>query len=95
MRISLEWPQGHACSFQVDDGAVGQRGDAGIQRPDQPGGDAAAAAFDLTQPAISHHLKVLREAEIVDCERLGTWAYYWLVPAALGRTSYLLSLPSS
>ena len=53
------------------------------------------AAFDLTQTAISHHLKVLREAGIVDCERLGTWAYYWLVPAALGRMSSLLSLPSS
>jgi ArsR family transcriptional regulator len=52
-------------------------------------------AFDLTQPTISHHLKVLREAGIVDCERRGTWVYYWLVPAALGRMSALLSLPSS
>ncbi|HEX3489143.1 MAG TPA: metalloregulator ArsR/SmtB family transcription factor [Streptosporangiaceae bacterium] len=50
-------------------------------------------AFDLTQPTISHHLKVLREAGIIDCERRGTWVYYWLVPAALERMSALLSAP--
>jgi ArsR family transcriptional regulator len=48
-------------------------------------------AFSLTQPTISHHLKVLREAGIIDCERRGTWVYYWLVPAALERMSALLS----
>jgi len=48
-------------------------------------------AFDLTQPTISHHLRVLREAGIIDCERRGTWVYYWLVPAALERMSALLS----
>jgi ArsR family transcriptional regulator, arsenate/arsenite/antimonite-responsive transcriptional repressor len=54
-------------------------------------------AFDLTQPTISHHLKVLREAGIIDCERRGTWVYYWLVPAALERMAALLSrlLPQS
>ena len=52
-------------------------------------------AFSLTQPTISHHLKVLREAGIIDCERRGTWVYYWLVPAALERMSTLLSLPTS
>jgi ArsR family transcriptional regulator len=51
-------------------------------------------AFDLTQPTISHHLKVLREAGIIDCERRGTWVYYWLVPAALERMSTLLSPPA-
>ncbi len=51
-------------------------------------------AFDLTQPTISHHLKVLREAGIIDCERRGTWVYYWLVPAALERMSALLSPPA-
>jgi ArsR family transcriptional regulator, arsenate/arsenite/antimonite-responsive transcriptional repressor len=50
-----------------------------------------ATAFDLTQPTISHHLKVLREAGIVDCERRGTWVYYRLVPAALGRMATVLS----
>jgi ArsR family transcriptional regulator len=51
-------------------------------------------AFDLTQPTISHHLKVLREAGIIDSERRGTWVYYWLVPAALERMSALLSPPA-
>lgn len=32
--------------------------------------------FDLTGPTISHHLKVLREAGLVDSERRGTWVYY-------------------
>jgi ArsR family transcriptional regulator, arsenate/arsenite/antimonite-responsive transcriptional repressor len=41
------------------------------------------AAFDLSQPTISHHLKVLREAGLVDSTRRGTWAYYRLVPEAL------------
>jgi ArsR family transcriptional regulator len=52
-------------------------------------------AFDLTQPTISHHLKVLREAGIIDSERRGTWVYYWLVPAALERISTLLADPAS
>jgi ArsR family transcriptional regulator, arsenate/arsenite/antimonite-responsive transcriptional repressor len=52
-------------------------------------------AFELTQPTISHHLKVLREAGIIDCERRGTWVYYWLVPAALERMAALLSAPAS
>src|SRR5436190_14117134 len=38
------------------------------------------AAFDLSQPTISHHLKVLREAGLVESTRRGTWAYYRLVP---------------
>src|SRR2546430_11871322 len=40
------------------------------------------AAFDLSQPTISHHLKVLREAGLVESSRRGTWAYYRLVPQA-------------
>jgi len=52
------------------------------------------AAFDLTQPTISHHLKVLREAGIIASERRGTWVYYWLVPAALERMAALLSAPA-
>ncbi len=48
-------------------------------------------AFDLTQPTISHHLKVLRQAGIIDSERRGTWVYYRLVPAALDRVAALLS----
>ena len=37
-------------------------------------------AFDLSQPTISHHLKVLREAGLVSSERRGTWVYYRLHP---------------
>ena len=51
-----------------------------------------ASAFDLTQPTISHHLKVLREAGIIDSERRGTWIYYRLVPAALERMAALLAV---
>ena len=49
------------------------------------------SAFSLSQPTISHHLKVLREAGIIEAERRGTWVYYRLVPAALERTAALLS----
>ena len=52
-------------------------------------------AFNLTQPTISHHLKVLREAGIITSERRGTWVYYRLVPAALERMAALLSMPGS
>jgi ArsR family transcriptional regulator len=38
------------------------------------------AAFDLSQPTISHHLRILREAGLVESSRRGTWAYYRLVP---------------
>lgn len=50
-------------------------------------------AFNLTQPTISHHLKVLRSAGIIDSERRGTWVYYRLVPAALDRVAAILSGP--
>jgi ArsR family transcriptional regulator len=42
------------------------------------------AAFELSQPTISHHLKVLRDAGLVESTRRGTWAYYRLVPEAVG-----------
>jgi ArsR family transcriptional regulator len=42
-------------------------------------------AFELSQPTISHHLKVLREAGLVESSRRGTWAYYRLVPEAVQR----------
>jgi len=50
------------------------------------------SAFDLTQPTISHHLKVLREAGLIDSQRRGTWVYYRLVPTALQRMGELLSV---
>ncbi len=39
--------------------------------------------FDLSQPTVSHHLKVLRDAGIVGSERQGLWAYYYVIPDAL------------
>jgi ArsR family transcriptional regulator len=41
------------------------------------------AAFDLSQPTISHHLRILRDAGLVESSRRGTWAYYRLVPEAV------------
>lgn len=54
------------------------------------------AGFDLSQPTISHHLKVLRQAGLVDSERRGTWVYYRVRPGVLAgarRTLDLFGLP--
>jgi ArsR family transcriptional regulator len=50
--------------------------------------------FAVSGPTISHHLKVLRQAGLIDCERRGTWVYYWIVPAMLARLAGLLSVPA-
>jgi ArsR family transcriptional regulator, arsenate/arsenite/antimonite-responsive transcriptional repressor len=47
--------------------------------------------FDLSQPTVSHHLKVLREAGIVGSERQGLWAYYYVEPGAVEELSAWLS----
>ena len=47
--------------------------------------------FDLSQPTVSHHLKVLREAGVVGSERRGLWAYYYVMPEALEELSAWLS----
>ena len=39
--------------------------------------------FDLSQPTISHHLKLLREAGLITSERRGTWVYYRALPEVL------------
>ena len=44
----------------------------------------------LSQPTISHHLKILREAGLVESTRRGTWAYYSLVPEAVGALAFAL-----
>ncbi|MGO4456658.1 ArsR/SmtB family transcription factor [Streptomyces sp. M-16] len=51
--------------------------------------------FDVSQPTISHHLKVLREAGLVGSERRGTWVYYWVIPQALAQLSALLRIPAA
>lgn len=38
--------------------------------------------FDISQPTLSHHLKKLREAGIVDSERMGLWSFYYVKPEA-------------
>ena len=47
--------------------------------------------FDLSQPTVSHHLKVLREAGIVGSERQGLWAYYYVNPDSLVELNAWLS----
>lgn len=47
--------------------------------------------FDLSQPTVSHHLKVLRQAGIVDSERQGLWAYYFVKTDALKEVSAWLT----
>ncbi len=47
--------------------------------------------FDISQPTLSHHLKKLRDAGIVDSERKGLWAYYYVIPDALEELSAWLS----
>src|SRR6201996_7525465 len=48
--------------------------------------------FDLSQPTVSHHLKVLLDAGIVGSERQGLWAYYYVIPDALEELSVWLDL---
>ena len=43
--------------------------------------------FEISQPTLSHHLKVLRQAGLVDSERRGLWAYYYVLPDALKELS--------
>jgi ArsR family transcriptional regulator, arsenate/arsenite/antimonite-responsive transcriptional repressor len=47
--------------------------------------------FDVSQPTLSHHLKILRQARIVDSERRGLWAYYYVLPDALKELTAWLS----
>ena len=49
--------------------------------------------FGLSQPTISHHLKVLLEAGLVTRSRRGTWAYYRAVPERLDALAAVLSAP--
>lgn len=44
-------------------------------------------SFTLEQPTISHHLRILRDAGLVDCRKKGLWAYYYVRREALTRAS--------
>jgi ArsR family transcriptional regulator len=48
----------------------------------------------LSQPTVSHHLKVLTDAGLLDRERLGTWMFYRLVPERIEALRQALALPS-
>lgn len=51
---------------------------------------------DVSQPTVSHHLKVLRDAGIVGVQRRGLWAYYHVLPDAIKELdSWLSSNPTS
>lgn len=47
-------------------------------------------AFDLTQPTISHHLKRLREAGLLDTRRDGTWVHHRIRPQTMSELAGLL-----
>jgi ArsR family transcriptional regulator len=61
----------------------------------QPGGEACVChltePLELSQPTVSHHLRVLREAGLVDREQRGSWAFYRVVPGALSTLRELLA----
>ena len=50
-------------------------------------------AFELSQPTISHHMKVLHEAGLVDRDKRGVWAYYRIRPQALASLGTLIGCP--
>ena len=64
-----------------------------------PGGEACVCdlneAFDLTQPTISHHLRVLHEAGLLDREKRGVWVYYRARTQALASLGTLIGTSSS
>jgi ArsR family transcriptional regulator len=53
------------------------------------------AGLPLNQPTVSHHLKILRDAGLVSCQRRGTWVYYKLAPDAQQRLydAFTLAIP--
>ncbi len=59
-----------------------------------PGGEACVCdltgAFELSQPTISHHLKVLHDSGLVDRDRRGVWVYYRARTEALASLGALI-----
>src|SRR6476661_8714984 len=60
------------------------------------GGEACvcdiSSDIDVTQPTVSHHLKVLKEAGLLTSERRASWVYYSVVPQAMATLSSVLSV---
>jgi len=48
-------------------------------------------SFTLEQPTISHHLRILRDAGLVDCRKKGLWAYYYVRREALSRAREVIN----
>jgi ArsR family transcriptional regulator, arsenate/arsenite/antimonite-responsive transcriptional repressor len=48
-------------------------------------------SFTLEQPTISHHLRILRDAGLVDCRKKGLWAYYYVRREALARAGDVIN----
>jgi ArsR family transcriptional regulator, arsenate/arsenite/antimonite-responsive transcriptional repressor len=63
----------------------------------QPSGESCVCHFTgplkLSQPTVSHHLKVLFDAGLLERERRGTWVYYRIIPAQLAALRNVLSIP--
>ncbi|HVN83898.1 MAG TPA: metalloregulator ArsR/SmtB family transcription factor [Candidatus Binatia bacterium] len=63
----------------------------------QPSGEACVChltkPLGLTQPTVSHHLRVMYEAGVLDRERRGTWVYYRIVPERLAALRAALAAP--
>lgn len=53
------------------------------------------SALDLSQPTISHHPELLRQAGLIDCERRGTWVCYWVLPSAFDRLAVFQRTPTA
>lgn len=60
------------------------------------GGEACvcdvSGGVDVSQPTVSHHLKVLRDAGLLTSQRRASWVYYAVVPGALHDVSALLDI---
>lgn len=56
------------------------------------------ASFKIGQPSISHHIKILKDADLIQGDKRGKWVYYSLVPGRVGDIKGLLdtvlSVPS-
>lgn len=63
----------------------------------QPDGEACVCHLTgpvgLSQPTVSHHLRLLNEAGLLDREKRGTWVYYRIVPARLEELQSALAVP--
>jgi ArsR family transcriptional regulator len=62
------------------------------------GGEACVCELteplDLAQPTVSHHLKVLTDAGVIERDKRGVWAYYRTVPTAFQRLAEMIGPPS-